>query len=206
MQGLPEAHLGTLIMDKKPTMRVLGHQLDDDGGTWSCSTHRVAAMNRAFFGTVTPGLWRSDKVAKLWFLQSSVCAIARFWWSRWPYTRELANKLDACQRKFLYSLFPVQPNRDEPIDFFFARRHCIASRIASSSGKWSVLWAADLQKWSSHVHRKHDPHAWSPHMLQWRGHRWLAFHRLFNSARGESRTCTRVVRGTPHRRWEQGLL
>ena len=191
---------------RRTTMRVLGHQLDDDGGTSSCSRGAIASMKRAFYGNLTPGLRRSGKAAKLRFLDSSVRSIARFRWPRWPFTRELADKLDACQRKFLYALFPVQPRLDEQIDEFFARRHRAASRLASASGRWSTIWLGDLRKWHAHVQRKHDPHTWSHHLLDWKGHQWLTLQRLWNSARGESRTGTRVSRGKPRRRWEEGLL
>ena len=68
-----------------------------------------------------------------------------------------------------------------------------------------VSFVSDLKNWHAHVDRRHDPHAWSPHLLSWRGNQWLSIQRLWNSAHGESRTNTRVFRGKVHRQWEEGL-
>ena len=192
--------------ERKSSMRVLGHFLDDDGSIKTCSDHAFAAMTKAFYSNFKPGLHKSSKAVKLKFLRTCVCTVARFRWSRWPFTRTNADKLDALQRRFLYSLFPMSPRSHEPIQDFYTRRHRAASIIAGSSGKWSQLWASDLNNWDAHVHRKHDPHAWSHHLLSWRGSEWINFQRFWNSAVGESRTNTRVFRGAVHRRWEEGLV
>ena len=186
-------------------MRVLGHHLDDDGGVGTCSKNALAAMGKAFYANFTFGLQRSSRAAKLRFLRTCLCSIARFRWSRWPFTTGLAKKLDAFQRRFLYRLFPTHRHHDEPIDEFFARRHRLAAREAQRSGKWSLIWCQDLQNWHAHVERRHDLNSWSPHLLHWQGQHWLRIQRLWSSARGESRTNTRVARGPPHRRWQDGL-
>ena len=100
------------------SMRALGHFLDDDGGTNPCAQHAFAAMAKAFFGNLTPELQRSSKAVKLRFLRSCVAAIPRFRWSRWLFTAALSEKLDACQRRFLYNLFPVRPRSDGSLDTF----------------------------------------------------------------------------------------
>ena len=185
--------------------RVLGHHLDEAGSSRTCSTHALTAMSKAFFANLSPGLRTSSMATKLRFLRSCICTIAKFRWARWPYTVTLASKLDASQRRFLYSLFPISPASNESLEDFFARRHRTAARLASSTGKWSDMWAADLSSWHSHVVRAHDTHAWSPHILKWRGHDWLRLQRLWHSSVGESRTNTRAYRGCVHRRWEEGL-
>ena len=81
----------------------------------------------------------------------------------------------------------------------------MTGRLASTAGKWSSLWSADLINWHAHIERRHDTNAWSPHLLAWRGQDWLSMQRLLNSAFGESRTNTRIYRGKVHRRWEDGL-
>ena len=102
-------------------------------------------------------------------------------------------------------VFPMSPYPQEMMQDFLARRHRAASRLACSSGKWSKLWARDVLSWHAHVQRGHDTHAWSPHVLNRRGHNWLRTQRLWNSAVGESRTNTRAYRGHVHRRWEDGV-
>ena len=116
-----------------------------------------------------------------------------------------AHNLDACQRRFLYRLFPLQPHPHEQAPDFSNRRHRAASRITHKTGRWSDLWAQDLMKWQAHVQREHDPGAWSPQLLKWHGHEWLQLQRWLNSATGESRTNTRGFRGHVYRRWEEGL-
>ena len=67
------------------------------------------------------------------------------------------------------------------------------------------MLASDLKSWQAHVQREHDGHAWSPHIMNWRGNEWLSMQRLLNSAAGESRTNARVYRGKVYRRCEEGL-
>lgn len=186
-------------------MRVLGHQLDNDGSAKSCSEYAMSAMCKAFYANLRPSLQKASKETKLRFLCTSVRSISKFRWTRWPYTRTLADKLDACQRRFLYHLFPLSPHPQESMQDFFPRRHRAASRLACSSGKWSELWAEDVLRWHAHIHRKHDANSWSPCILAWRGHEWLSMQRMWNSAFGESRTNTRVHRRHVHRCWEEGL-
>ena len=193
------------LWERKTTMRVLGHQLDNDGSVKSCSDYAMSAMCKAFYGNLRPSLKNASKETKIRFLRTCVCSISKFRWPRWPFTRTLADKLDACQRRFLYNLFPMSPYPHEMMQDFFARRHRAASRLACSSGKWSKLWARDVLSWHAHVQRGHDTHAWSPHVLNWRGHNWLRTQRLWNSAVGESRTNTRAYRGHVHRRWQDGV-
>lgn len=186
-------------------MRTLGHYLDDDDSVKSCAQHAIAGMTRVFYGNLSPGLLKSSEVAKMKFLKTCLCSIPRCRWSRWPFTQTLANKLDACQRRFLYSLFPVKLFCDEMLPAFYARRHRTASHLACATGRWSDLWARDVCKWHSHVQRRHDPHAWNPHLLSWRSGARLALQKLWHSSLGESRTSTRMFPGKPYCRWEEGL-
>jgi len=186
-------------------MRVLGHQLDNDGSVKSCSDYAISAMCKAFYANLRPSLKNASKETKLRFLHTCVCSISKFRWPRWPFTRTLADKLDACQRRFLYHLFPTSPYPQELMQDFFPRRHRAASRLACASGKWSELWAKDVLSWQAHVQRRHDTNVWSPQILGWRGQEWLSIQRMWNSALGESRTNTRVYRGHVHRRWEEGV-
>ena len=142
---------------------------------------------------------------KLRFLNTCVCTVARFRWSRWPYTKVLADRLDSIQRRCIYSLFPLRRLPHEELTDFFSRRHRTAARNLGPTGKWSRLWESDLINCKAHVDRKHDPDSWSPHLLSWMGHHWLSLRRLWHSAFGESRTNTRIFRGHVHRRWEEGL-
>ena len=102
-------------------------------------------------------------------------------------------------------LMRIKPAEGEPYDAFCQRRHIIAGKQASKSGRWSLRWATSIDKWAAHVDRKHDSMAWSHIILGWHGGFWLDLQRLFNSSGSESRTRTRAVRGKVQRRWEEGL-
>ena len=93
---------------RRYTSKTLGHRLDDGRGVRSCTGYVFAVMIKAFFGNTTRGLLKSSHAAKLRFLRTAICAIARFRWTRWPYTLSLAIRIDALQRRFLYRLFPVR--------------------------------------------------------------------------------------------------
>ena len=154
MQSVPKAHHCSSWLEEEIYHEGSWTFFDDGGSIKSCSDHAFAAMHKSFFCNFRPGLQKSSKAVKLRFLRTCVCTVASFRWSRWPFTRTNADKLDALQRRFLYLLFPVRPCSHEPIQDFYTRRHPAASQIASSSGKWSQLWASDLQNWDADVHRQ----------------------------------------------------
>jgi len=74
-------------------------------------------------------------------LCSSIQTIAEFCWSRWPYQKSYADRLDATQRKMLGTLFDFKPRNGEPYDAFVQRRHRETGRLATKCGRWSTKWA-----------------------------------------------------------------
>ena len=190
---------------RRTTLKCLGHRLDDDGGIGSCFSACTAAMSRSFYANLTAGLFRASRAAKYRFLSSCVRTIAHFRWSRWPFTKTYAAKLDGLQRKFLTALMQIRPNVGEPYDAFVQRRHITGGHLASACGRWSRAWAHSVITWDAHVRRAHDSGAWSHALLDCQPETWLDLQRWWHSALGESRTRTRAYRGHVHQRWSAGV-
>lgn len=183
----------------------LGHRIDDDAGISTCFEYVAAAMFRSYYGNASKGLRRSSKAAKLRFLKSSVQGIAQFRWSRWPFQRTYAKRLDGIQRKMLAHMFNITPHQGEPYDAFVQRRHVHSGHLASQCGRFSQAWAGSLLSWSAHVNRRHDTGTWSAAILDWHNTTWLTQRRLLHSSANESRTQTRAYRGCVQKRWEESL-
>jgi hypothetical protein len=193
------------LWTRRTTLKCLGHQLDDDAGIGSCFNACAAAMCRSFYANLTAGILRAPKAAKYKFVTSCVRTIASFRWSRWPFAKSYAIKLDSLQRKFLTSVMQVKPNSGEPYDAFVQRRHIIGGHLASACGRWSHAWARSVISWDAHVQRAHDDGAWSHVLRDWRSGQWLILRRLLHSALGESRTRSRTNRGRVQQRWSAGV-
>ena len=159
-------------------------------------------MLRAFHANMKAGLKRASVTVKLRFLDSCVLPIARSRWARWSYTKQTANKLDALQRSMIAAFIGIVPNSGEEYEAFFTRRHTETSTLALQSGLWSKHWATSIVSWSEHIERGHDERAWSPSLLQWQNSNWLLVRRYLLPG---SATRTRVCRGRPFTRWEEGL-
>ena len=187
------------------TMRTLGHHLDDDAGIASCFNLTTAAMLRSFYGNLSKGLQRASENAKFRFLRSSVQSVAEFRWTRWPFQKAYADRLDRLQRKMLSSMFEIKPKPEEPYDAFVQRRHIKAGHLASRCGRWSHAWANSVLTWDAHLTRRHDTMTWSPLLVNWHDSSWLTLQRLLHSIGFESRTRTRAYKGKVHRRWQESI-
>ena len=162
-------------------------------------------MSKSFYANLTSGLLRASKAAKFRFLTSCVRTIASSRWSRWPYTKSYAAKLDALQRKFLTALMQIKKRPDEPYDAFVQRRHITGGHLASGCGRWSRAWASSVISWNAHVQRAHDNKAWSHAFLGFQPEAWLSLQRILFSSFGESRTRTRAYVGHVQQRWDAGV-
>ena len=125
--------------------------------------------------------------------------------SRWPWTKTIADRLDSAQSHMVSLLNPVCPKPGETEQNFFTRRRLIAGRLATSSGRWSHYWAQAICKWQRHVLRGHDPKSWSLPVYKHHGAAWLAERRLENSHGQISRTGTRCIRAKVAKRFEESL-
>ena len=190
---------------QRPTMKCLGHQLDDDGGISSCYRHCVQAMWRGFYGNLSAGLMASPVPVKMRFLNSCIASIPAFRWPRWPYQTTYAAALDSQQRHMISVLMQTKPQSHETFEAYVKRRHTFSGRLASKHGRWSQLWAQSVRKWNDHVARRHDPDCWSGPILDWHDESWLAMQRSLASSDGESRTGTTVYKEKVHKRWSESI-
>ena len=190
---------------RRTVLKCLGHNIDDDGGIRSCFQTSTAAMTKSFYANLTAGLLRAPAAAKYQFLNTCVRTVGSFRWSRWPYAKTYAAKLDRLQRTFLTSLMQIKRRSGESHDAFTQRRHLLGGRLATACGRWSAAWAASVVSWDAHVRRAHDPGAWSHVLLGLQADSWLTWHRFWHSSRGESRTRTRVYHGRVQQRWSAGV-
>ena len=140
------------------------------------------------------------------FLNTCISSIAAFRWSRWPFQKGYAAKLDRVQRKMIGSLLQIRPRPTEAYGDYVLRRQQYCGRQASTYGRWSHCWAKSVCDWNGHVLRNHDQQTWSHSLLHWHDSQWLDNMRL-NASRSanESRTGTRATRSKVQRRWSEGV-
>ena len=199
-----EGHIQSRWAIKSP-LRCLGHMLTSNGsidvdfecvrkGMWAC-----------FWANFRPSLRSSSFTVKTRLLTTSVAAIGRFRWSRWPWQVTYAKKLDQIQTHMISLLFPVHHLEHGTVDEFFRRRSLAAGRLATKVGRWSSMWAASVRSWHDHVARAHDANTWSPYIYNHHARDWLAERRVQNSRSGElNRTNTRLKRAKVCRRFFEG--
>ena len=189
---------------QRVALDTLGHCLDDDAGISSCFKKTSASMLRCFYSNLSTGLQRASGPAKFCFLRSCVQSVAQFRWSRWPFQRSYAGRLDASKRKMLAGLLRITPHDGEPYAAFVQRRHLQSGRLATQCGRFSHAWAESLKAWNDHVTRRHDTGTWSLALLVWKDQAWLIERRVSHSSsnfwKGEFRSCTRAYRGHVHNR------
>ena len=157
-------------------------------------------------GRISGHLFKASSFkVKTHFLATSVAAIGRFKWSRWPWQVTYAKKLNQIQTQMLSLLFPLRHNEHETVDEFFRRRSLAAGHVASAIGRWSSTWATSVRNWHCHVVRAHDAKTWSPYVYSHHARDWLAERRIRNSRSGElNRTNTRLVRAKVCKRYFEG--
>ena len=152
-----------------------------------------------------PGLLKCSLWRRLLFLQSSVLPIFRYKFSRWPWSKTIAGKLDAAQTHMIALLNPLPRWTGESDQDFLTRRSLAAGRLATSSGRWSHHWASAVCSWEAHVNRAHDPKAWSKAVYSYRGASWLQQRRAEFSSGQTSRTNTRSLHARVAARCEESL-
>ena len=145
------------------------------------------------------GLRLCTEAEKIRWLNSNVLCIAYSRWARWPYSIGLSKKIDAFQRSLIAMLLQIRPVAEEDAAAFVQRRHGITSRLAQSTGRWSLKGMKCREDWRAHVSREADVHVWSQHVVGYRNSLWLEAARALL---GGSRTGTRARPGRPRTRWE----
>ena len=189
----------------KSTMKCLGHIISANGSIENDFKHAKASMWGAFWANFRPGLRKAPSRAKLRFIQTCIKPVAAFKWSRWPWQKTYATRLDQTQSHMLALLFPCAPLPGESDNDYFRRRSLRTGRLATKMGRWSTQWAQSVRNWHAHCARAHDAKNWCSHIYSFHGPAWLQQQRQNNSRQGETnRTCTRSTQGKVTRRWFEG--
>ena len=187
-------------------MRCLGHNLSGSSTISKDFMDTVRKVWAAYWRNSSKALKTSSTRAKAKFMNNSLVPIASFRWSRWPWQKAYASRLDSLQRHVISCLCPTCPAPGEDISAYTRRRSAASSRLATEWGRWSQLWAKDVLKWDQHISRAHDPGTWNEPLRQWHGKKWLHKQRFEHSTGGTfGRTRTRASPGHPATRWEEGV-
>ena len=188
-------------------MKCLGQILSNNGSISGDFDGAVRQMWGSFFGNLQPGLLDASQKARMRFLASCVKPVAGFRWTRWPYQKAYACRLDAVQTGMISRLEHVRPRRGEqPLDFFVRRaRRC--SQLATTYGRWSASWRRQVCTWHAHLERAHDEGTWGHKLRHYHDESWL-LERRAEAARQYScmsRLNIRAICGRPTKRWSEGL-
>ena len=186
-------------------MPCLGFVLQDTGAITDDFEDALQKAWGAFFANYGPGLLKCSLWRRMLFLQSNVLSVFKYKFSRWPWSKTIAGKLDACQTHMIALLNPLPRRTGEDQDYF-NRRILAAGRLATSSGRWSHHWASALCSWEAHVNRAHDPKSWSKAVYSYRGASWLQQRRAAFSSGQTSRTNTRSLHACVAARFEESLV
>ena len=191
--------------DVTTSMSCLGFVLQGTGAITDDFDDALHKAWGAFFANFGPGLLKASLVKRMSFLKASVLPIFGYKFSRWPWSKTIAGKLDAAQTHMIALLHPLSRQSGEDDQTYFTRRSLTAGRLATASGRWSHHWALAMQNWEAHVIRSHDPKAWSKPVYSHRGAEWLQIRRLTHSSGQTSRTNTRSLHARVAARFEESL-
>ena len=187
-------------------MRCLGHHLSSNGTISHDFEQTVKSVWASFWKSYGEALKRGSDKAQRHFMRSSLQSIASFRWSRWPFQKVYAKKLDSLQRHLISCMRPTAPLTNEDASSYFRRRSLASGRVAESWGKWSLHWARDVMKWDAHITRANDKNNWAKPIRDWHAEGWLQAQRFEHSFGGTwGRTRTRSLPGHPATRWSEGV-
>ena len=111
----------------------------------------------------------------------------------------------------MHAIIPVPRAAGEDIDHYCRRRFRLARNLATSVGKWSLLWCRRVLGWDAHVRRGTKYHFFN-NILTFHNNEWLQMQRSLYTGIDDirnsliaGRSGTRLNIGRPQQRWEQGV-
>jgi len=199
-------------------MDVLGHCLQNDCGIEACFQRAFQNAWKAFFANCcSRDAARFPVSARINLIKRSVEPVLRFRWTRWPFRKDHANKLDSMQRKMLCIISGIKPNGVESAEAFIHRRGRSVARLQRSIGSWGNAWAKALLLWDEPLQKIENRHLWPAAVRRFLDpgnfDSWpsklrgllppsqLALRRTFNNGRPS----TRNTPGFIQRRWSESL-
>ena len=138
---------------------------------------------------------------RLKLLLRAVVPILDFKYSRWPPQRQIANELNAVQRKMVAILLRLTPTDGETREQFVRRRGRAARQLCLQCGIWSLRWFRRALAWDSHIRRERNDFTWAAKIVDFRAADYLSQRRAFHNGR----TATRSQPGYVSRRWHDGI-
>ena len=187
-------------------MRCLGHHISSSCTIAADFQANIRAIWGAYWLNAGDSLRRAGEKKQARFMNSSLRSIAGFRWSRWPWQRSYADRLDGAQRHIIACMRPVRAIPGESLENYTRRRRLLCSQFAERWGKWSTLWARDVLSWDSHITRARDLQCWNKPLRDWHDGSWLQRQRVEHSGRLRGRTGTRAGPGHPATRWQEGVV
>ena len=139
---------------------------------------------------------------RILLLKRSVEPILRFRWTRWPFRKDHADRLNGLQRQMLNIIIGVRPLREDSPEEFVRRRAKIVCSMQVSMGYWGEKWAVALGLWKVHIQRPRNQHCWPAIIFSLRSPEELALRRCNNSGR----PLVRQSAGFIQRRWAESLV
>jgi hypothetical protein len=136
--------------------------------------------------------------------------------SGWPFQKKGAAEVDALQAKLVSAAVAIPRLIDEP-DAEYHRRRCrVTNHLCEQVGRWSIKWAARVTAWGDHIKRNTGGQLWSGLLSSTRDARWLQVRRSGFAPQASvrpnawtafaGRTDSRLSRGSPPTRFDQGLV
>ena len=182
----------------------LGHIIQHDGGIRQCYTETKRMMWRSFWGNSGNAAIRRSSVQLKSFLLNRCCkAIFAYRCSRWPPQPTIAKEVDTLQTRMMASILRTARLPGELAPDYCKRRNKLAATECRQLGRWSVHWFRRALAWDEHLVRGHSRQSWSVLLNKFHDHIWLEEQRLVSSMQG---TGTRIGRGRPSMRWQDGVL
>ena len=206
-EGAPdEQHIGWQKRDHFP---VLGHIVSLENSTSECWRVTRKAMWSSFWKNAGALDTATNTAKKLALLRRWTLPRLEFVMPRWAFTKDRANDLDKLQLKMISKLVRITRDRAEDRKSYFGRRDQVCETLAEQSGRWSVLWADRLLRWSDHLRRERNAGSWASKLLRTEDAAWLRLQRLPFVCAARSllagATATRVLAERPKARWEEAL-
>ena len=189
-------------MAEARNFNVLGHWLQDSGSVPACWTHTRKQMWGAFWANASAaGTMKLPLQLRLKLLLRAVVPILDFKCSRWPPQRQIANELNAVQRKMVAILLRLTPTDGETREQFVRRRGRAARQLCLQCGIWSSRWFRRALDWDAHNRRERNDFTWAAKLVDFRAADYLSQRRAFYNGR----TATRSQPGYVSRRWHDGI-
>ena len=195
---------------------VLGHFVPLSGSVSRAWGEVNKFVWRSYFAKFKPAVLRlcsSDGV--LSYMDRHLLPILTYRCCIWPFSKSIADEIDAFQARLLGPLLDVRKTTDETIEEFVRRRCRRANTLTDDYGRWSAVWARRVLTFDAHIERDTSGILWGALLRPVRDAQWLMNRRsqygpLTLSAfttwtATAGRTNTRAAKGGVAIRWHKGV-